>query len=70
MLVRDGQILEPALRAEGLSKTELYAQLRSEGVECMGQVRFAYLEPLGWGSVLRDEDRRDGLNIGTDDAAL
>ena len=69
-LVRDGQVLEPALRAEGLSKTELYAELRSEGVECMGQVRFAYLEPSGWVSVLRDEDRRDGLNIGTDDAAL
>ena len=70
LLVRDGQIIEPALRAEGLSESELYAELRSEGVECMGQVRFAYLEPSGRVSVLKDDDRRDGLNIWTVDAAL
>ena len=70
LLVRDGQMLEPALRAEGLSESELYEELRGAGVECMGQVRFAYLEPSGRLSVLKDEDRRDGLNLWTADTAL
>ena len=70
LLVRDGQLLQAALAAEQLSESEVYAALRAEGVEFLGQVKVAYLEVSGRVSVLKDEDKRNGLNIWTADAAL
>lgn len=70
LLVRDGQLLMAALAAEKLSKSEVYEELRGADVEFISQVRFAYLEPSGRVSVLKNEDGRDGLNLWTDDTAL
>jgi uncharacterized membrane protein YcaP (DUF421 family) len=69
-LVEDGRIDDAALDAENLSKAELFAGLRAEGVECLGQVKFAVLEASGRISVLLDRDRRDGMNIWEDKNAL
>jgi uncharacterized membrane protein YcaP (DUF421 family) len=69
-LVRDGQVLEDALERERMSKPELFAMLRTEEVEFLGQVRYAFLEPSGRVNVLRDEARREGLNLWTDEDAV
>jgi uncharacterized membrane protein YcaP (DUF421 family) len=69
-LVRDGQILRHALEAEEMSVPELFAALRAQGVEFVGQVRFAFLEPSGRVNVLRDEARREGINLWTDPDAV
>ena len=69
-LVKDGEIVEASLNAERMSRSELYAMLRSHEVEFMGQVRFAFLEPSGRVNVLWDKDRRDGLNLWTEEATL
>ncbi|NJK44208.1 MAG: DUF421 domain-containing protein [Pleurocapsa sp. SU_196_0] len=68
-LVVDGKIVEASLNAEKMSHSELYATLRAEGVEFLGQVRFAFLEPSGRVNVLCDENKRQGLNLWTEAAA-
>jgi uncharacterized membrane protein YcaP (DUF421 family) len=69
-LVRDGRVIDAALDAENLSKAELYAGLRAEGVECLGQVKYAVLEASGRISVLMDKDRREGMDLWQDKNAL
>jgi uncharacterized membrane protein YcaP (DUF421 family) len=69
-LVRDGQVLSDALEAEEMSVPELFAALRAEGVEFIGQVRYAFLEPSGRVNVLRDDERREGMNLWTDPDAV
>ena len=58
LLVRDGDVLERAVRREGLAHDELFDMLREHGVSNTGQVRLAFLEPSGRLSVFRvpDED--------------
>ena len=46
-LVVDGVIDLESLRAERFSRDELFMLLREEGVEQLGQVKRAYLEPSG-----------------------
>lgn len=46
-LVVDGVIALDALTSEHLSRDELFMFLREEGVEQLGQVKRAYLEPSG-----------------------
>lgn len=52
LLVRDGQILQKALRQEGVSQDELRAAVRSHGVERVEDVRLAVLETDGTISVI------------------
>lgn len=46
-LVLDGVMDTEAMRAERFSREELFMLLREEGVEQLGQVKRAYLEPSG-----------------------
>jgi uncharacterized membrane protein YcaP (DUF421 family) len=46
-LVRDGQVIDAALEAEGVSHDELLAGLRRLGFERPGDVRLAVLEETG-----------------------
>ena len=58
-LVRDGQILRSNLRQEFITKEELLSQLREQGIEDVGEVKIAYLEPEGALSVIKDQETSD-----------
>lgn len=64
-LMRDGVIVDGALRRSRLSQEDLFERLRPEGVEHLGQVRRVYLEQAGNLSVflLPGEEVRPGLPI-------
>ena len=55
-LIRDGQILRRNLRQEFITKEELLSQLREQGIEDVGEVKTAYLEPDGVLSVIKDQE--------------
>jgi uncharacterized membrane protein YcaP (DUF421 family) len=46
-LLKDGRLLPDGLRAALLSPEKIFASLRTQGVEHLGQVRRVYLEPTG-----------------------
>ncbi len=56
MVIRHGRIIEDALGSGSLSRGELMALLRVEGVADTGEVEFAFLETSGRLSVFRCED--------------
>lgn len=64
-LVDDGRLQLEALEKEHLSRQELFVHLRENGIEHLGQVRRAYLEPSGRVSVFRFAPSRirAGLSI-------
>lgn len=62
LFVRDGVVQIGALRQEHFARNELFETLREEGVEQLGQVRRAYLEPSGRVSVWLYE--RDSIRTG------
>lgn len=62
-LLRDGVLLPQGLAARDMSPSELAAFLRLEGIRNLGEVRAAYLEPMGHLSVFRAERARPGLRI-------
>ncbi len=47
LLVKDGQVVVPNLRREGVTEDELEMAIREHGIESAGSVRVAYLEPDG-----------------------
>ena len=47
LLVQDGQLLQQAMDQEDLSESEVFLGLREQGIEFLGEVRRAYLEPSG-----------------------
>lgn len=55
VLVRHGRINVRALRAEWLTRDELMAKLREQGVEHLEEVKLAMLEADGSVSVIRSE---------------
>lgn len=63
LLVADGEILRDALDKEDLSEHELFMALRQNGIEHLGEVRLAYLEPSGHVSVFRGEQARTGRSV-------
>jgi uncharacterized membrane protein YcaP (DUF421 family) len=52
-LIRDGVMDLAAMRQEGIARTELFGALRTIGIEHLGEVERAYLEPSGKISVFR-----------------
>lgn len=62
LFVRDGVVQLELLRREHFGRNELFETLREEGVEQLGQVRRAYLEPSGRVSVWLYE--RDSMRSG------
>jgi uncharacterized membrane protein YcaP (DUF421 family) len=68
VLVRDGQVIEPNLRRELMTESQLRAQLRQHGVEDLSQVAQAVLEGGGQVSVIQKTDK-PGRPPGPDGAA-
>jgi uncharacterized membrane protein YcaP (DUF421 family) len=64
-LIRDGVIDLAAMRQEGIARTELFEALRTIGIEQLGEVERAYLEPSGKISAFRQpqESIRPGLPV-------
>jgi uncharacterized membrane protein YcaP (DUF421 family) len=52
LLVRDGQLLESALRDEGISPEEVQVAVRAQGIERIDEVALAVLETNGSISVI------------------
>lgn len=52
-LVRNGRLLRHNMRREFITEEELWARLREQGIENIGEVKAAYLEPDGNFSVIR-----------------
>ncbi len=61
--IRNGVIAQKFLYDTALSTSELFQQLRHHGVEHLGQVADAYVEPDGVLTVYRHKDERPGLPI-------
>jgi len=53
LLVDHGVLIEDRLKIEGMSEGDLFEKLREGGIEYLGQVRYAYLEPSGRVSIFK-----------------
>jgi hypothetical protein len=64
-LIRDGMMDLTSMRQEGIARTELFEALRTIGIEHLGEVERAYLEPSGKISAFRQppESVRPGLPV-------
>jgi uncharacterized membrane protein YcaP (DUF421 family) len=62
ILIVNGVIQVENLDSESFTREELFEELRLKGIEQLGEVRIAYLEPSGELSVLRQETPHDGLS--------
>lgn len=61
LLIEDGRLSRKVMRRELMTKSEVMAQLRLQGIEDISRVRRAYLEPNGMVSILRRSgDESDG----------
>jgi len=62
-LVADGVLQLPALEHAVLSQERLFAQLRGESLEHLGQVRRLYMEANGTFSLVEEKDAPPGLSL-------
>jgi uncharacterized membrane protein YcaP (DUF421 family) len=62
-LVTDGVLELPIMEQVGLSQERLFAQLRGESLEHLGQVRRLYMEANGTFSLVKWEEPQPGLSI-------
>jgi uncharacterized membrane protein YcaP (DUF421 family) len=63
LLIHEGEIDEDALERENLSEAELFTALREQGVQHLGQVKLAYLEPSGRVTVFKATMARPGRSV-------
>ncbi|MFL6334962.1 MAG: DUF421 domain-containing protein [Pyrinomonadaceae bacterium] len=63
LLARDGRMLLEGMRETVLAREKVYAALRGQGVQHLGQVRRVYLEPSGDLSLIKYKRQRPGLLI-------
>jgi uncharacterized membrane protein YcaP (DUF421 family) len=61
--IRDGVICKAFIASTTFSESELFQQLRSQGVENLGEVAHAYVETNGSMSVFRAKTAKRGLPI-------
>jgi len=59
LLVKDGRLLRQNMRKELVTEGELRSQLRLQGIDDVGSVREARMEPDGRISVLRTDNHRE-----------
>ncbi len=59
LIMRDGEIIEPALRASGMRREDVIAKLREANVLDISKVRAAILETTGDVSILHGSDALD-----------
>lgn len=57
-LIKDGTLLRRNMRRELITEEELMSQLREQGLDDMGKVKEAFMEPDGHISVVQREQRR------------
>ncbi|MEX0863337.1 MAG: YetF domain-containing protein [Acidimicrobiia bacterium] len=57
-LVAAGEVDSEALEKEELTEAELFTALRESGIENLGQVKLAYLEPSGTITVFKFDDTK------------
>ncbi|MGI4835965.1 MAG: DUF421 domain-containing protein [Janthinobacterium lividum] len=62
-VVIDGVLQLPTMERVVLSRERLFAQLRGESLEHMGQVRRLYMEANGTFSLVEEEDPKPGLSV-------
>jgi uncharacterized membrane protein YcaP (DUF421 family) len=62
-LIRDGVICKSFLASTSMGVSELFQELRERGIEHLGQVARAYVEPDGVLTVFRAKEERPGLPI-------
>ena len=62
-LIRDGVVSKAFLKSRTMGISELFQELREKGIEHLGQVGRAYVEPDGVLTVYRARDERPGLPI-------
>lgn len=62
-VVRDGRILCESMVARQIGTSELMERLRLNGIDNLGSIRRAYLEPSGALSLFRADPARPGLPI-------
>jgi uncharacterized membrane protein YcaP (DUF421 family) len=60
VIVRDGELIEAALKLERLTDDEVLAEAREQGIDDLAKVRVAILEPDGKFSFIKAEDGGDG----------
>lgn len=53
MLIENGKIIDKKYTSQNMNKNELLSRLRIEGIEDIGQVKYALLEPSGRLSVIK-----------------
>lgn len=63
LIVENGVILLDKLHEETLSRDELFESLRADGIDQLGQVAVAYLEPSGKLSTIKRSDPLPGLSV-------
>jgi len=63
MLVKNGVMLINELNKNKLSRQQLFAVLRSEGIFNLGEIERVYLEPFGMFSIYKLEESQPGLSI-------
>ena len=63
IVIREGSVLDAAVKQEGISMQELLMELRMHGVKNVGEVQYAFWEPSGKLSVLRypEGKEREGM---------
>ena len=62
LLIKDGEIIKPALRKSDISLEELFSRLRYRGIENTGQVLYAFLETSGQMSVILAKQPKEGVS--------
>jgi len=63
LLVKDGLLILEEMDKAKLSRQQLFAVLRSEGIFNLGQVERVYLEAFGMFSIYKAEKAKPGLSI-------
>ncbi|HET9502036.1 MAG TPA: YetF domain-containing protein [Hymenobacter sp.] len=62
-VVKDGVLQLPVMERVVLSRERLFAQLRGDSLEHLGQVRRLYMEANGTFSLVEEDEPRPGLSI-------
>lgn len=63
MIVKDGVMMLKEMTHAKLSRQQLFAVLRSEGIQNLGGVERVYLEPFGTFSIYKAKKPKPGLDI-------
>jgi uncharacterized membrane protein YcaP (DUF421 family) len=63
LMVRDGRLELDEIGKARISRDQLFANLRTKGIQHLGQVKRAYFEGCGIFSIFREQQPKPGLSI-------